>query len=123
MGSPEGELAIAQAVVYLGSAPKSNALYAGLGEATAAAKSTGSLMPPKHILNAPTGLMRDLGYGRDYAYDHATELAFSGQNYFPEGMRRRQFYRPNDRGFEREITKRLAHWAKLRDGRQAGDET
>jgi putative ATPase len=120
LGSPEGELAIAQAVVYLAAAPKSNALYGGLGEATAAAKGTGSLMPPKHILNAPTRLMKDLGYGRDYAYDHASEDAFSGQNYFPDGMERRQFYRPTERGFEREIAARLAHWAALREARQAG---
>jgi putative ATPase len=115
LGSPEGELALAQAVVYLGTAPKSNALYAGLGQAMAAAKSTGSLMPPKHILNAPTRLMRDLGYASGYSYDHATEEAFSGQNYFPDGMERQQFYHPADRGFEREVAKRLAHWAKLRE--------
>ena len=119
LGSPEGELAVAQAVVYLASAPKSNALYAGLGEAMDAAKRTGSLMPPAHILNAPTRLMKELGYGRDYAYDHTTEEAFSGQNYFPDGMERRSFYRPSERGFEREVGKRLAHWAKLRAERGA----
>ena len=108
LGSPEGELAIAQAVLYLGTAPKSNAAYAALGEAMAAAKGTGSLMPPAHILNAPTRLMKDLGYGRGYAYDHAQEDAFSGQDYFPEGMARRDFYRPADRGFEREMGRRLA---------------
>jgi len=117
LGSPEGELAIAQAVVYLGTAPKSNALYAALGAARSAAKSTGSLMPPAHILNAPTKLMKDLGYGAGYAYDHGAEDAFSGQNYFPDGMQRQNFYRPADRGFEREIGKRLAHWAKLREAR------
>ena len=117
LGSPEGELAIAQAVVYLGTAPKSNALYAALGAARAAAKSTGSLMPPAHILNAPTKLMKELGYGAGYAYDHSTEDAFSGQNYFPDGMRRVEFYEPKDRGFEREISKRLAYWQKLRDER------
>jgi putative ATPase len=117
LGSPEGELAIAQAVVYLGTAPKSNALYGALGEARRAAKATGSLMPPAHILNAPTRLMKDLGYGRDYAYDHAEEEAFSGQNYFPNEMAREQFYRPTDRGFEREVVKRLAHWAALRGAR------
>ncbi len=117
LGSPEGELAIAQAVVYLGTAPKSNALYTALGAARSAAKSTGSLMPPAHILNAPTKLMKDLGYGAGYAYDHATEDAFSGQNYFPDEMRRQNFYRPADRGFEREIGKRLAHWASLREER------
>ncbi len=118
LGSPEGELAIAQLVVYLGTAPKSNAVYAALGEATRSAKSTGSLMPPAHILNAPTKLMKTLGYGKDYAYDHAAEDAFSGQNYFPDGMERPIFYQPKDRGFEREVAKRLAHWAKLREERQ-----
>ncbi|MBN9562008.1 MAG: replication-associated recombination protein A [Alphaproteobacteria bacterium] len=117
LGSPEGELAIAQAVVYLGTAPKSHALYTALGAARSAAKSTGSLMPPAHILNAPTKLMKELGYGAGYAYDHATEDAFSGQNYFPDGMRRQNFYRPAERGFEREIGKRLAYWAKLREER------
>ncbi len=117
LGSPEGELAIAQAVVYLGTAPKSNAVYTALGAARAAAKSTGSLMPPAHILNAPTKLMKELGYGAGYAYDHGAEDAFSGQNYFPDGMRRVEFYEPKDRGFEREISKRLAYWQKLRDER------
>jgi putative ATPase len=119
LGSPEGELAIAQAVLYLGTAPKSNAAYAALGEARAAAKGTGSLMPPAHILNAPTRLMKDLGYGRGYAYDHAEADAFSGQDYFPEGMARQQFYRPADRGFEREVGRRLAVWSALREERQA----
>ncbi|MBV9735182.1 MAG: replication-associated recombination protein A [Acidisphaera sp.] len=119
LGSPEGELAIAQAVVYLGTAPKSNSLYVALGEAARAAKSTGSLMPPKHILNAPTRLMKDIGYGRGYAYDHAAEDAFSGQNYFPEGMARAAFYRPTGRGFEREVARRLAEWATLRNARHA----
>ncbi len=118
LGSPEGELAIAQLVVYLGTAPKSNAVYTALGEAMRAAKSTGSLMPPAHILNAPTKLMKSLGYGSGYAYDHQTEEAFSGQNYFPDTMNRQQFYRPTDRGFEREVGKRLAFWAKLREERQ-----
>lgn len=118
LGTPEGELAIAQAVVYLGTAPKSNALYAGLGQAMDAAKATGSLMPPAHILNAPTRLMRDLGYGAGYEYDHQAEEAFSGQNYFPEGMKRRAFYRPTERGFEREVAKRLAEWERLRAARQ-----
>ena len=121
LGSPEGELAIAQAVVYLGTAPKSNALYTALGAARSAAKSTGSLMPPAHILNAPTKLMKDLGYGAGYAYDHGAEDAFSGQNYFPDGMQRQNFYRPADRGFEREIGKRLAYWAKLREARLKED--
>jgi putative ATPase len=114
LGAPEGELAIAQCVIYLTTAPKSNAAYQAYGEARAMAHETGSLMPPMHILNAPTRLMRDLGYGRGYVYDHATEEGFSGQNYFPEGVVRRNFYRPGERGFEREIKKRLAYWDKLR---------
>jgi putative ATPase len=117
LGSPEGELAIAQAVVYLATAPKSNSLYVALGEATEAARGTGSLMPPVHILNAPTRLMKQLGYGSGYAYDHEAEDGFSGQNYFPEGMRRQAFDRPRERGFEREIAKRLAYWGKLRNVR------
>ena len=119
LGSPEGELAIAQAVVYLGTAPKSNALYTALGAAQRAAKGTGSLMPPAHILNAPTKLMKNLGYGAGYAYDHDTEDGFSGQNYFPDTMPRQQFYHPVERGFEREVGKRLAYWAKLRQDRGA----
>jgi putative ATPase len=114
LGSPEGELAIAQCVIYLATAPKSNAAYQAYGEARAMAHETGSLMPPMHILNAPTRLMRNLGYGRGYVYDHATEEGFSGQNYFPEGVVRRNFYRPGERGFEREIKKRLEYWDKLR---------
>lgn len=119
LGSPEGELAIAQCVVYLATAPKSNALYVALGEASRTAKGTGSLTPPKHILNAPTRLMKDLGYGSGYAYDHDAEDGFSGQNYFPDDMPRSQFYRPRERGFEREIGKRLAYWARLRAERKA----
>jgi putative ATPase len=118
LGSPEGDLAIAQAIVYLGTAPKSNALYAGLKQAMAAAKATGSLPPPAHILNAPTRLMKELGYGKDYAYDHEAEDAFSGQDYFPDGLERQAFYRPADRGFEREVARRLDHWAKLRQERR-----
>jgi putative ATPase len=118
LGSPEGELAIAQCVIYLASAPKSNAAYAAFGEASRMARETGSLMPPKHILNAPTGLMRKLGYGKGYVYDHATEEGFSGQDYFPEGVARRSFYRPRGRGFEREVKKRLDYWERLR-GRTA----
>jgi putative ATPase len=114
LGSPEGELAIAQCVIYLATAPKSNAAYQAYGEARAMAHETGSLMPPMHILNAPTRLMRNLGYGKGYVYDHATEEGFSGQNYFPEGVPRRNFYRPGERGFEREIKKRLEYWDKLR---------
>jgi putative ATPase len=115
LGSPEGEICIAQAVVYLATAPKSNAVYKALGAANRAAKETGSRMPPPHILNAPTTMMKNLGYGAGYEYDHETEHGFSGQNYFPEGMGRPDFYRPVERGFEREIGKRLAYWAKLRD--------
>jgi putative ATPase len=114
LGSPEGELTVAQAVVYLATAPKSNALYTGFGAAMAAAKATGSLMPPAHILNAPTKLMKSLGYGRGYAYDHQAEDSFSGQNYFPAGMERPALYQPRDRGFEQEIAERMAGWAKLR---------
>jgi putative ATPase len=114
LGSPEGELAVAQLVIYLASAPKSNAAYVAFGEAQVMAEETGSLMPPMHILNAPTRLMRQLGYGRNYVYDHATEEGFSGQNYFPDELERRALYRPGGRGFEREIKKRLEYWDKLR---------
>ena len=114
LGSPEGELAIAQCVIYLGTAPKSNAAYKAEKAAAKAAKENGSLDPPKHILNAPTSLMKDLGYGDGYEYDHNTEEGFSGQNYFPDGMDRHQFYLPAERGFEREIAKRLEYWDKLR---------
>jgi putative ATPase len=114
LGSPEGDLAIAHLVVYLGTAPKSNAAYTAFGAARRAAKKTGSLMPPMHILNAPTKMMKELGYGAGYAYDHDAEDGFSGQNYFPVGMDRERFYSPPDRGFEREIRKRLAYWDKLR---------
>ncbi len=121
LGSPEGDLAVAQLVIYLSSAPKSNAAYSAFGEARAMARDTGSLMPPMHILNAPTGLMKKLGYGRGYVYDHATEAGFSGQNYFPDGVARREFYQPTERGFEREIKKRLDYWNKLRQrGSDAG---
>jgi putative ATPase len=114
LGTPEGELALAQCVIYLATAPKSNATYRAFQAAQNAADETGSLMPPKHILNAPTRLMKDLGYGKGYAYDHDAPDAFSGQNYFPDGMARQTFYRPAERGFEREIRKRLDYWAKLR---------
>jgi putative ATPase len=114
LGSPEGELAIAQCVIYLATAPKSNASYLAFGEARQMARETGSLMPPMHILNAPTRLMRDLGYGSGYVYDHATEEGFSGQDYFPEGVPRPNLYRPGERGFERELRKRLDYWEKLR---------
>ncbi|BBK30236.1 recombination protein MgsA [Stella humosa] len=118
LGSPEGELALAQLVIYLGTAPKSNAAYGAYKAAQSAARETGSLAPPAHILNAPTRLMRDLGYGAGYRYDHDAPDAFSGQNYFPDGMARRQLYEPVERGFEREIRKRLDYWAKLRADRQ-----
>lgn len=114
VGSPEGELAIAQAALYLATAPKSNAAYKAFSAAAAAARESGSLMPPKHILNAPTRLMRDLGYGTGYAYDHDSEDAFSGQNCFPDDMPRREFYAPAGRGFEREVARRLARWRELR---------
>lgn len=114
LGSPEGDLALAELVIYLGTAPKSNASYTAWGQARAAAKTHGSLMPPKHILNAPTRLMQDIGYGEGYAYDHDTPEGFSGQNYFPDAMRREEFYRPVERGFEREIKKRLDYWDELR---------
>lgn len=118
IGSPEGDLALAQAVIYLATAPKSNAAYKAFGQAMAAARETGSLMPPKHILNAPTKLMKEVGYGDGYAYDHDSPEGFSGQDYFPEDMGRRNFYRPVERGFEREIAKRLDYWNRLRDGRK-----
>jgi putative ATPase len=117
LGSPEGELAIAQALIYVATAPKSNAGYAAYGAAMRVAKEAGSLLPPKHILNAPTNLMKSEGYGRGYAYDHDSEEAFSGQNYFPDALPRQQFYNPPERGFEREIRKRLDYWAKLRKER------
>ncbi len=121
LGSPEGELALAQCVIYLATAPKSNATYAAHGAAMAAARDSGSLMPPMHILNAPTRLMKTLGYAEGYRYDHDSEDAFSGQNYFPDGMARQAFYRPAGRGFEREIRKRLDEWARLRAERAAGE--
>jgi putative ATPase len=114
LGSPEGELALAQALVYLALAPKSNAAYVAYKGARRAAEATGSLPPPKHILNAPTKLMKEQGYGVGYAYDHEAEDAFSGQDYFPETMERESFYAPVERGFERELRKRLDWFAKLR---------
>ncbi len=114
LGSPEGELAIAQALVYIALAPKSNAVYAAYKGARAAARKTGSLVPPKHILNAPTKLMKEHGYGSGYAYDHDAEDGFSGQDYFPETMGRTEFYAPIERGFERDLKKRVEYFAKLR---------
>ncbi len=118
LGAPEGELALAQAVIYLATAPKSNASYTAYGAARRSARDTGSVAPPAHILKAPTRLMKDLGYGAGYEYDHDAPNAFSGQDYFPEEVGRQNFYRPEERGFEREIGKRLAYWQKLREERQ-----
>ncbi len=114
LGSPEGELALAQAVIYLALAPKSNAAYVAYKAARAKARATGSAPPPKHILNAPTALMSDQGYGAGYAYDHDAPDAFSGQDYFPDVMARETFYDPPERGFEREMRKRIAWFARLR---------
>jgi putative ATPase len=118
LGSPEGELALAQAVVYLALAPKSNAIYAAYKAALRAASRGGSLPPPKHILNAPTGLMKDQGYGAEYAYDHDAPDGFSGQDYFPEELARLRFYEPVERGFERDLIKRIAYFDKLRARRR-----
>ena len=117
LGSPEGEIALAHLVIYLASAPKSNAAYKAFKDSMRSAKEHGSHAPPKHILNAPTGLMKELGYGEGYEYDHDSKDGFSGQNYFPEKMGRQKYYHPNERGFEREILKRLAYWDKLRGSR------
>ncbi len=117
LGSPEGELAIAQAVIYVATAPKSNAAYKAFSAAKKAAQEGGSLLPPKHILNAPTKLMKEEDYGAGYEYDHDAPDAFSGQDYFPEALGRQTFYEPVERGFEREIKKRLEYWAKLRKER------
>lgn len=121
LGSPEGELAIAQAVVYLATAPKSIAVYRGMTRAMRAAKQSGSLMPPAHLLNAPTQLMKTLGYGEGYDYDPDTETGFSGQRYFPDGMPRQTFYEPTEHGDERAVAERMRHWARLRDDRAHGD--
>jgi putative ATPase len=118
LGSPEGELALAQATVYLATAPKSNALYTAFKAAMNAAKETGSVAPPKIILNAPTKLMKQQEYGSGYQYDHDQPEAFSGQNYFPDSLGRQEFYKPVERGFEREVKKRLEYWDKLRRERQ-----
>jgi putative ATPase len=114
LGSPEGELAIVQACLYLATAPKSNAAYKAQKAAWATARDTGSLMPPMNIVNAPTQMMKDLGYGKGYAYDHDTDEGFSGANYWPDDMTPATFYSPVDRGFEARITERIAHWNKLR---------
>jgi putative ATPase len=120
LGSPEGELALAEAVTYLSLAPKSNAVYTAYKAARTAARETGSEPPPKHILNAPTKLMKDEGYSVGYAYDHDAEGGFSGQNYFPDGMKRGVYYLPEERGFERELKKRLDWFVKQREKRQGG---
>lgn len=120
LGSPEGEIALAQCVIYLGTAPKSNAAYTAYKAAMQLARETGSVAPPKHILNAPTKMMKDMGYGAGYAYDHDQPDGFSGQNYFPDGMARAELYQPVERGFEREIRKRLDYWDKLRRQRGGG---
>ncbi|HEX9447254.1 MAG TPA: replication-associated recombination protein A [Dongiaceae bacterium] len=122
LGSPEGELAIAQAVIYLGTAPKSNAAYKAYNNVMRSATETGSLMPPKHILNAPTKLMKQLGYSDGYQYDHDAMDGFSGQNYFPDGMPRQRFYQPVERGFERDLQKRLEYWDRLRQRKQGGGD-
>ncbi len=119
LGSPEGELAIMQLTAYLATAPKSASVYKAMHKAFDAARQTGSLMPPKHILNAPTKLMKDLGYKKDYIYDQDLEDGFSGQNYFPDGMSRSKYYNPVDRGFEREIKKRIEYFDRLRKEKQA----
>lgn len=120
LGSPEGELAIAQAVVYLATAPKSIAVYRGFNAAHRSARHTGSLMPPAHILNAPTRLMKNLGYGKDYQYDPDTADGFSGDDYFPDDMDRETYYQPSRNGYEAQITERLRHWTALRARRQRG---
>ena len=122
LGSPEGELAIAQACLYLATAPKSNAVYAAQKAAWKAARETGSLQPPMNILNTPTKLMRQLGYGQGYTYDHDTDEGFSGDNYWPDGMEPRVFYTPTDRGFEKRVAERLAYWEELRRAKRDAAE-
>ena len=114
VGSPEGDLAIAQCTIYLATAPKSNGVYKAFEDAASTAKETGSLLPPKHVLNAPTSMMKELGYGDGYVYDHGVDDAFSGQNYFPDELSEKRFYEPTERGFEKEIKKRLDYWLKLK---------
>ena len=122
LGTPEGELALVQCIIYLATAPKSNAAYLAEKVSRKVACDTGSLTPPQHILNASTEMMKELGYGDGYAYDHDAEDGFSGQNYFPDGMARQTFYYPKKRGFEREIQKRLDYWNKLRDKKSKSNE-
>jgi putative ATPase len=123
LGTPEGELALVQCVIYLATAPKSNAAYLAEKDSYRVASDTGSLMPPQHILNAPTKMMKELGYGEGYAYDHDAEDGFSGQSYFPDGMAHQTFYHPKERGFEREIKKRLRYWSRLRDKKSNANES
>ena len=118
LGSPEGELAIVQACLYLATAPKSNAAYVAQKSSWKAARETGSLVPPANILNAPTKLMKEIGYGKDYAYDHDAQEGFSGANYWPEEMVPQTFYRPAERGFEAKIAERIAHWDRLRKAKE-----
>ena len=118
LGSPEGELAIVQACLYLATAPKSNTAYAAQKSAWKSARETGSLLPPQNILNAPTKLMKDVGYGKGYAYDHDTEEGFSGDNYWPKEMEPQTYYTPVERGFERKVKERIAYWEKLRAERK-----
>jgi putative ATPase len=120
LGSPEGELAIVQACLYLATAPKSNAAYKAQKAAWRSARETGSLMPPQNILNAPTKLMKQIGYGKGYTYDHATEEGFSGDNYWPAEMQPQTYYEPVERGFERQVRERIAYWNKLRAERGDG---
>jgi putative ATPase len=122
LGSPEGELAIVQACLYLATAPKSNAAYMAQKSAWRSARETGSLMPPAHILNAPTRLMKDIGYGKGYAYDHDADQGFSGQDYWPQGMEPQTFYQPADRGLEAKIRERIAYWNELRQKRNTDSE-
>ena len=123
LGSPEGDLSIACLVIYLATAPKSNAAYTAFKQARTAAAQTGSLPPPPHVLNAPTKMMKDMGYGANYAYDHDDPDGFSGQNCFPDGMERARYYTPVERGYEREIAKRLAYWDRLRATKQSDNHT
>jgi putative ATPase len=118
LGTPEGELALAEACVYLATAPKSNAIYTAYKAAMRTAMEGGSLLPPKHILNAPTRLMKSEGYGSGYAYDHDMPDAFSGHDYFPDGLPRQDFYRPTERGHEKRIAERMAEWERLRRERR-----
>jgi putative ATPase len=120
LGSPEGELAIAQACLYLATAPKSNAVYSAQKAAWRSAKETGSLMPPKNILSAPTKLMKEVGYGKGYSYDHDSEDGFSGDDYWPEEMEPQEFYKPTDRGFEKRVAERLAWWDERRRAKRDG---